>query len=363
MAQQQSRPIRAGILGATGTVGQRFIVLLSQNPCFEIHTLGASERSSGKKYSEASNWKISDALPLDIAQLEVKSCHPEHFGGCDVIFSGLDASVAGDIEKSFFESGFPVFSNAKNYRMVPNVPLIVPTVNTEHMAVVAEQQKSLTKTKGFIVTNSNCSVSGVAVVLKAIQSRFGKIDSVLLTTMQAISGAGYPGVASLDIMDNVVPYISGEEEKIEIELLKILGSTNQENTGFDTQPDLKVSASCNRVPVIDGHTASVSIKFAQNPPSLEEIKSCLREYECEAQKLGCHSAPKVAIHVTELPDRPQPRLDRMNDNGMAATVGRIRVCPVFDVKFTVLVHNTVLGAAGASILNAEAAFKKGLFQL
>ncbi|KAJ2453862.1 aspartate-semialdehyde dehydrogenase [Coemansia sp. RSA 2336] len=353
------RVLKAGVLGATGTVGQRFIVLLAQNPMFSIHALGASERSAGKAYVLATKWKMSEQIPEAVRNTIVHPCAPEHFGGCDVIFSGLDASVAGDIEKAFFEADFAVFSNAKNYRMQPDVPLCVPVVNTDHYAVVAGQRQARGLKRGLIVTNSNCSTSGLVVPLKALQDRFGALRRVMVTTMQAVSGAGYPGVASLDILDNVVPLISGEEPKMEAEVLKILGGVSADGAACAPLSDLRVSATCNRVPVIDGHTECVSVEFAGNPPSIEEIKQCLREYTCEVQELDCFSAPKHVMYVAEGEDRPQPRLDRNAGNGMSVTVGRIRECPVFHVKFTLLVHNTVLGAAGASILNAEYAAKKG----
>ncbi|PVV04663.1 hypothetical protein BB560_000834 [Smittium megazygosporum] len=356
-----AKPLKAGILGATGTVGQRFINLLSTNPTFEIAVLGASERSAGKKYNDATNWKLADRMPENVKALTVCVCDPAHFSSCDVVFSGLDANIAGEIEKSFIEAEFPVFSNAKNFRMYDRVPLVIPLVNPEHLAVVSEQQKEFNLKKGFIVTNSNCAVTGVAVALKALQLKFGDISHVLATTMQAISGAGYPGVPSLDIMDNVVPFIGGEEPKFEAELMKLLGTVNQTCTGFDSKSNMKVSASCNRVPVVDGHLASVSIKFASaNPPSVDQVVECLQNYKSESQILGCYSAPEIAIDVRMESDRPQPRLDRMNGNGMSVTVGRVRECSVFDIKFSVLAHNTIIGAAGASILNAEVAYKMGL---
>ncbi|KAJ2464316.1 aspartate-semialdehyde dehydrogenase [Coemansia sp. RSA 2337] len=360
MSSPSDRVLNAGVLGATGTVGQRFIVLLSQNPMFRIHSLGASERSSGKPYSSATKWKMSELMPAEARNVVVKACDPALFAGCDVIFSGLDASVAGDIEKAFFEANFAVFSNAKNYRMTPNVPLCVPVVNTDHYALIAGQRAEMGLTKGFIITNSNCSTSGLVVPLKALQDKFGPLKRVVVTTLQAISGAGYPGVASLDILDNIVPLISGEEPKIEEEVLKILGGINADASACAPLSDLRVSATCNRVPVVDGHTECANVEFAGPPPTIDEIKQCLREYTCEAQTLGCYSAPAQVIHVTEEEDRPQPRLDRNAGEGMSVTVGRIRPCPVFHVKFTLLVHNTVLGAAGASILNAEYAAKKGL---
>ncbi|KAJ2505131.1 aspartate-semialdehyde dehydrogenase [Coemansia sp. RSA 2049] len=353
------RVLNAGILGATGTVGQRFIVLLAQNPMFRIHSLGASERSSGRQYSQAAKWKMSELMPQEIRDVVVKPCDPTHFEGCDVIFSGLDASVAGDIEKAFMETDFAVFSNAKNYRMVSNVPLCVPVVNTDHYSLIAAQRAHYGMKRGFIVTNSNCSTSGLVVPLKALQDSFGPLKRVIVTTLQAISGAGYPGVASLDILDNIVPLISGEEPKMEAEVLKILGGLNDSATACAPLPDLKVSATCNRVPVVDGHTECVNVEFSGTPPSIDDVKKCLREFTCEAQAIGCYSAPKQVMVVTEEEDRPQPRLDRNAGEGMAVTVGRIRECPAFHVRFTLLVHNTVLGAAGASILNAEYAAKKG----
>ncbi|KAJ2544301.1 aspartate-semialdehyde dehydrogenase [Coemansia sp. RSA 1933] len=359
MALSPDRVLNAGVLGATGTVGQRFIVLLAQNPMFRIHSLGASERSAGRAYRQATKWKMGELMPEDVRDVEVKACDPAQFVGCDVIFSGLDASVAGDIEKAFMEGDFAVFSNAKNYRMEPNVPLCVPVVNTDHYALIAGQRAHYGLKKGFVVTNSNCSTSGLVVPLKALQDRFGPLSRVIVTTLQAISGAGYPGVASLDILDNIVPLISGEEPKMEAEVLKILGGIDGSATACVPLSDLRVSATCNRVPVVDGHTECVSVEFAGAPPSIEEIKQCLREYTCEAQDIGCYSAPKQVISVTDEEDRPQPRLDRNAGEGMSVTVGRIRECPVFHVRFTLLVHNTVLGAAGASILNAEYAAKKG----
>ncbi|KAJ2783351.1 aspartate-semialdehyde dehydrogenase [Coemansia interrupta] len=328
-----NRVLNAAVLGATGTVGQRFIVLLSQNPMFKIHSLGASERSAGKPYAQATRWKMSEQMPENVRNIVVKSCDPALYEGCDVVFSGLDASVAGDVEKAFLESEFAVFSNAKNYRMAEDVPLCVPVVNTDHYAVVAAQ--------------------------RAARDKFGPISRVIVTTLQAVSGAGYPGVASLDILDNIVPLISGEEPKMEAEVLKILGGVSSDASVCSPLQDLRVSATCNRVPVVDGHTECVSLEFAGEPPSIDAIKQCLREYTCEAQDLGCFSAPAQVINVSEEEDRPQPRLDRNAGAGMSVTVGRIRPCPVFHVRFTLLVHNTILGAAGASILNAEYAAKKG----
>jgi len=344
-----------------GTVGQRFILLLAEHPQFKIHALGASPRSAGKTYLQATKWKQSQPIPDVVKSLVIQQCKAEFFRDCDVVFSGLDADVADEIEMEFLKADLAVLSNAKNYRRDPLVPLIVPTVNTSHLDIIAHQRASHSLRKGFLVTNANCSTTGLVVPLKALQDAFGPLETVVVTTMQAISGAGYPGVPSLDILDNIVPYISGEEEKMEWETLKILGSLTEGGTMHQYLTTTKVSATCNRVPVIDGHTECVSLKFQRQPaPSLSEIKAALSAYTCEAQHLQCHSAPTQAIIVTEDEDRPQPRLDREAGRGQAVTVGRVRACNVFDVKLTLLVHNTVLGAAGSSILNAEVALARGL---
>lgn len=243
---------------------------------------------------------------------------------------------------AFLKANLRVFSNAKNYRQDPLVPLVVPTVNLPHMDVIAHQRKHYGLDKGFLVCNSNCAVIGIVIPFAALQARFGAIDQVSIVTMQAVSGAGYPGVSSMDIIDNVVPFISGEEDKLETEAQKILGKVNDDVTGFVNQ-HMRVSAACNRVPVIDGHTACVSLKFAQRPPpSVDEVKAALREYVSEAQTLGCPSAPKHAIVVMDEPDRPQPRLDRETDRGYAVSVGRVRKdeSGIFDIMFVALSHNS-----------------------
>lgn len=264
-------------------------------------------------------------------------------------------------ESSFREAELRVFSNAKNYRMDPVCPLVVPLVNPSHFDIIPHQRSTLSPPpkKGFIITNANCSTTGVVVPLKALQDAFGPLDKVLVATLQAVSGGGYPGVSSFDILDNVVPYISGEEEKIESEAAKILGNLSADGKSFEDE-GVKVSAHCNRVPVIDGHTECVSLSFQRRPPpSLEEVKNALRDYTCDAQKLQCHSAPPQAITVHEEPDRPQPRLDRDWQNGAGVNVGRVRKCPVFDYKFVVLSNNVQIGAATSSVMNAEIALKKG----
>lgn len=265
---------------------------------------------------------------------------------------------------AFLKANIPVFSNAKNYRRDPIVPLVVPTVNLNHLDLIPHQRKQYNLESGFLVCNSNCAVIGLVIPFKALIEEFGPISRASIVTLQAVSGAGYPGVSSMDIIDNVVPFISGEEDKLESESRKILGEINQTATAFSDAQDLKISGTCTRVPVLDGHTAVVSLTFAKRPaPTAEQAKEALRSYVSEAQKLQCPSAPKNAIVVMEEPDRPQPRLDRETDRGYAVSVGRVREdeSGVFDLKFVALSHNTVIGAAGSSILNAEAAVLKGYF--
>ncbi|KAK6458699.1 threonine and methionine pathway [Scheffersomyces xylosifermentans] len=352
---------KAGVLGATGSVGQRFILLLAEHPDFELSVLGASPRSAGKKYKDAAHWKQTDLLPESAKDIVVVECKAEAFADCDIVFSGLDANYAGPIEKEFVEAGLAVVSNAKNYRREPTVPLIVPIVNTDHLEVIEKKvaaAKAEGKPKpGFIICISNCSTAGLVAPLKPLVDAFGPIDALTATTLQAISGAGFsPGVPGMDVLDNIIPYISGEEDKLEWESKKILGKINKEGTEFAPLSDdeMKVSAQCNRVAVIDGHTECISFRFANRPaPSVEQVKKALAEYVCDAYKLGCHSAPKQTIHVLEQQDRPQPRLDRNRDNGYGVSVGRVREDAVLDFKMVVLSHNTIIGAAGAGVLIAE----------
>ena len=311
-----------GVLGCTGSVGQRFILLLSQHPYFVLHAVGASSRSAGKKYKDATRWKQSQLMPEGARDMIVKECKASEFADCDVVFSGLDAEVAGDIEAEFILNDLVVFSNAKNYRRDPVTPLMVPLVNTEHFSIIPHQRKVKGLNKGFLVTNANCSTTGLVVPLKALQDAFGPLEAVIVTTLQAISGGGYPGVPSMDILDNIVPFISGEEEKIEWETGKIMGSVNADATGFDHITQTKVSAQCTRVAVMDGHTECVSVKFAcEKKPTIEEVKKALREFTCESQSLGCPSAPRMAINVMEEEDRPQPRLDRETEGAHLASEG------------------------------------------
>ncbi len=346
--------IKVVILGATGTVGQRFIQLLNGHPFFTIAAVAASEKSAGKKYHEAVTWKLDTPIPESIRDLIVQECKP----GMDarVAFSGLDSSVAGEIEMSFARNGFAVVSNSKNYRMEPDVPLIYPEINADHTGLIDIQKKNRGFDSGFIVTNSNCAIMSFLPIIHVMDTHFG-VETMTVVTMQAISGAGYPGVASMDILGNIVPHIGGEEEnKIQKEPLKILGKMNNGKV-IDSQ--IRISASVNRVPVLDGHLASVSVKIKKKT-SVEEIKDRLRNFRSVPQELKLPHAPENPIIVHEEIDRPQPRLDINLDKGMAVSVGRIRPCEVLDYKFTCLVHNTIRGAAGAAILNAELLYAKNL---
>lgn len=330
-------------MGCTGSVGQRFILLLQNHPVLKLVAVGASSRSAGKKYRDAVRWKQSTPISAEFGDLVVRDCKASEFADCDIVFSGLDSDVAGDVEKEFQHANIAVFSNAKNYRRDPLVPLVVPTVNLNHLDLIPHQRKTLGLDKGFLVCNSNCAVIGLVAPFAALQARFGKIDTVSVVTMQAVSGAGYPGVSSMDIIDNVVPFISGEEDKLETEAQKILGSLNADATAFEDQKELRVSAACNRVPVLDGHTACVSLRFAQRPPpSAEEVKEAMRSYVSDAQKLGCPSAPEPPIKVFDEADRPQPRLDRDLCKGYTVSVGRVREdeSGIFDIKFVALSHNS-----------------------
>lgn len=353
---------KAGVLGATGSVGQRFILLLADHPEFQLHALGASSRSAGKEYKDAVSWKQTDLMPEIAKKIKVSECKPEGaFAECDIVFSGLDSDYAGEIEKAFADAGHAVVSNAKNYRREPTVPLIVPIVNPEHLSVVEKKVSDAKKEgklkEGFIICISNCSTAGLVAPLKPLVEKFGPIDALTATTLQAISGAGFsPGVPGIDILDNIIPYIGGEEDKMEWETKKILGGVSEDGNGFAllSDKDIKVSAQCNRVAVSDGHTECISFRFAKRPPpSVDEVKKALSDYVCDAYKLGCHSAPKQTIHVLEEQDRPQPRLDRNRDSGYGVSVGRVREDPVLDFKMVVLSHNTVIGAAGAGVLIGE----------
>jgi aspartate-semialdehyde dehydrogenase len=339
---QNKLPI--GILGATGMVGQRFIQLLEHHPWFEVAWLAASDRSSGKPYGEAAKWRLDTPLPERIGRMMVSPAEPA--GAPHVIFASIDAAFAREMEPKFAAAGHAVISNSSAFRMAPNVPLVLPEVNAEHLQLI-EEQPWRKESGGYIVTNSNCTVMGPVLALKPLADRFG-IEQIFATSMQAVSGAGYPGVPSMDIFDNVVPYIANEEEKMEEELLKLLGKLD----GHAVKPlAARMSASCNRVPVVDGHTVSVSVKLAR-PATREGILAAWSEFRPLAGQ-NLPSAPAQPVEFAPEPDRPQPRLDRNRGRGMTATVGRLRPCGVLDWKFTVLSHNTIRGAAGATILNAE----------
>src|SRR6201991_1134427 len=345
---------RVGILGATGMVGQRFIQLLSNHPWFEIAWLAASDRSAGKTYAEACKWRLDTPLPKKIAAMMVQPNVPE---GSSVelpkiIFAALDADIARELEPKFAAVGCAVISNSSAFRMTPDVPLVVPEVNADHLPLI-ETQAWRKESGGYIVTNPNCSAIGLGLALKPLEERFG-IESLFVSTMQAVSGAGYPGVASLDILGNVVPFIKNEEEKLQEEVGKLLGRLD--GRGIELL-DAKVSAHCNRVAVEDGHTECVSIKFRKKAKR-EEILAAWNEF---APLRGQHlpTAPEQVVEFDAAVDRPQPRLDRMRGHGMAAKVGRLRECPLLDCKFVVLSHNTIRGAAGAALLNAEVLARTG----
>lgn len=335
-------------------VGQRFIQLLHNHPWFEITWLAASDRSAGKAYGEACKWKLDTPLPAKIAAMTVQPNVPELCKGelPKIIFAALDADIARELEPKFAAAGCAVISNSSAFRMVSDVPLVVPEVNAGHLDLI-ETQAWRRESGGYIVTNPNCSAIGLVLALKPLEERFG-IESLFVSTMQAVSGAGYPGVPSLDILGNVVPFIKNEEEKMQEEVGKLLGRVRGDQIEM---LDAKVSAHCNRVPVEDGHTECVSVKFRKKV-TREEILAAWSEF---APLRGQHlpTAPEVPVEFDAAVDRPQPRLDRMRGNGMAATVGRLRECPLLDWKFVVLSHNTIRGAAGAALLNAEILARTG----
>ena len=343
--------IEVGILGATGMVGQEFVTFLEGHPWFDITWVGASDRSAGKRYSEATTWRLDGEMPAGVENMQVEECKPGH--APRLVFSAMDAAVATEIELAFAQAGHVVVSNSRNHRMEPDVPLLIPEVNPDHLKIIPLQQRKR-GWKGQIATNPNCSTIVLAMALAPLRP-FG-ITSVLATTMQALSGAGYPGVASLDINGNVVPFISGEEEKMQRETQKILGDF----TGDSLRPlAAKVSAQCNRVPVVDGHMVAASVALERKPGTAELIQA-LENFRGLPQERKLPSAPpRPLIYLTQN-DRPQPRRDVDRERGMAVFVGRMRECPVLDYKFVALGHNTVRGAAGAAVLNAELMYSEGL---
>jgi aspartate-semialdehyde dehydrogenase len=346
--------IPVGILGATGMVGQQFIALLANHPWFKVEWLGASQRSEGKAFKDAAAWRLPNPLPDDIAKKIVEQAAPGN--APKLVFSGLDSSVATEIEGAFAEAGHVIVSNARNYRMEATVPLLIPEVNADHLALLAAQSKER-GWKGKIVTNPNCATIVIAMALAPLR-QFG-INTTLVTTLQAISGAGYPGVASWDILGNVIPQIGGgEEDKVESESNKILGTLSRSNDRVELHP-MKVSATTTRVPVQNGHTASMSVGLGQRP-SPEDLIAAWSCFKGKPQDLGLPSAPPRPIVYLPEVNRPQPLLDANRDGGMTVTVGRLRRCPLFDYKFVALGHNTIRGAAGAAILNAELMHREGL---
>jgi len=345
------KKIKVAILGATGSVGQKFIELLTDHPWFIIHELAASDRSAGKKYSEAVNWVMQIPLRIDLAGKIVQKCEPTLES--KIVFSALDANVAGTIEEEFARAGYVVISNARNHRFDEDVPLIVPEVNGDHLEMVKYQNYG----NGAIVTNPNCSTIGLAMALKPLADNFG-VEAVNVVTMQAISGGGYPGVPSMDILDNVIPFIGGEEEKMEKEPRKILGLLRMNKIEY---AQMTISAQCNRVGVIDGHTECVQIKLKKRI-AIEEIIKVWNNFSGEPQKLNLPSAPARPIIYLEGEKYPQPKMHRNLGNGMSVSIGRLRECSLFDYKFVVLSHNTVRGAAGGTILIAELMKAKGYLE-
>src|SRR6266705_3078227 len=340
-----------GILGATGIVGQRFVQMLEHHPWFEITWLAASDRSEGRLYAEATRWRMKSPIPTRIAGMLVSAAQPED--APKIIFAALDTGIAAELEPRFAEAGCAVVSNSSALRMQADVPLVIPEVNGGHIKLL-ECQAWRRKSGGFVVTNPNCSAIGLVLALAPLEQRFG-LKTVMAVTMQAVSGAGYPGVASLDILGNVIPYIAKEEEKMEEETRKLLGQMNGTKVVSAT---FAMSAQCNRVAVEDGHTESVSIRLKRKAKP-EEMIAAWNSFRAEPQELQLPSAPKNPVVYFGAPDRPQPRFDIDLGAGMTTAVGRLRPCGVLDWKFTVLSHNTIRGAAGAAVLNAELLKAKG----
>jgi aspartate-semialdehyde dehydrogenase len=346
--------IPVGILGATGIVGQRFIQMLEDHPWFEVAWVAASDRSEGRPYGEAARWRLKTPIPTSIAGLRVSAASPE--GAPRVIFAALDSDIAAELEPRFAEVGCRVISNSSALRMAKDVPLVIPEVNPDHIKLL-ECQSSRRRSGGFVVTNPNCSAIGLVLALAPLHRRF-QIETVMAVTMQAVSGAGYPGVASLDILGNVIPYIAKEEEKMEEETRKLLGELNG---GGIVPACFRMSAQCNRVAVEDGHTESVSVKLKLTVQAAD-ICQAWSSFRSLPQEKSLPSAPPFPVCYLDANDRPQPRFDAELGRGMTATVGRLRPCGVLDWKFTVLSHNTIRGAAGAALLNAELLKVEGYFE-
>lgn len=345
------RPMEVGVLGATGMVGQHFVKFLREHPWFRLTWLGASDRSAGKKYREATAWRLDGDMPDGVRERVVEECKPGH--APKLVFSAMDAAVATEIEQEFARAGHWVVSNSRNHRMDADVPLLIPEVNADHLRVIPAQQQAR-GWSGAIVTNPNCSTIVLAMSLAPLKP-FG-IRRVVATTLQAISGAGYPGVASMDINANVIPHIGGEEEKMQQETQKILGDRAGERL---TPLAARVSAHCNRVPVLDGHTVAASVELERTPSPADAI-AAIRAWRGLPQERGLPSAPAEPVQYLEAADRPQPRRDAERDRGMAVFVGRLRECPVLGLKYVALGHNTIRGAAGAAVLNAELMVSEGM---
>jgi len=346
-----NKKIPIGILGATGVVGQRFIQMLEHHPWFEVAWLAASDRSEGKPYAEAARWRLKTTIPPAVAKMKVSPATPD--GAPKIIFAALDSAIAAELEPRFANAGCAVVSNSSALRMQEDVPLVIPEVNAGHIKLI-DIQAWRKKSGGYVVTNPNCSAIGLVLALAPLHQKFG-LDTVMAVTMQAVSGAGYPGVASLDILGNVIPFIKNEEEKMEEETKKLLGRVN----GSKVIPGgFAMSAQCNRVAVEDGHTESISIRLKKKATA-EEIIAAWNSYRAEPQELKLPSAPEKPVIYVTASDRPQPRFDVDTGAGMTTVVGRLRPCSVLDWKFTVLSHNTIRGAAGAAVLNAELLKAKG----
>jgi aspartate-semialdehyde dehydrogenase len=346
--------IKVGVLGATGAVGQKFVTLLEDHPWFELTELAASDRSAGKSYKEATVWRQYKPIPERLKAAKVKPCEPNL--DCRVVFSGLDSSVAGEVEESFARAGFIVVSNSKNHRMDADVPLLIPEINPEHLDLIKVQRRRRGWT-GAIVTNPNCSTIGLVMALAPIHRAFG-VKRAIVVTMQALSGAGYPGHSAIDMLGNVIPFIGGEDDKVETEPLKIMGTLDGEEIRF---AGCQISAHTNRVFVEDGHMECVSLEL-EKKATPADVATVLARFSSLPQELKLPFAPERPVIVTDERDRPQPRFDRDAGNGMSAVVGRIRECPVFDIRLVVLSHNTIRGAAGAAILNAELMNAQGLLE-
>ena len=348
-----AEPIPVGLLGATGMVGQQFVRQLDGHPWFRLAWLGASDRSAGRSYGEATHWVQDRRMPGEVAGMVVRACAP----GDDcpqLVFSAMHASVAGPIEEAFAQAGHVVLSNARNHRMDDDVPLIVPEVNPGHLALI-RRQRSERGWPGAIVTNPNCSTITLALALAPLRG-FG-IRRVIVSTLQAVSGAGYPGLAAVDVLGNAIPFIGGEEEKLATETLKVLGEVRADEDGVVPHGAV-VSAHCNRVATVDGHLLCASVELDARP-SPDEVRAALAEFRGRPQELGLPTAPDRPVAVLREPDRPQPRRDAMAGRGMTVSVGRVRECPILGIKFAALGHNTIRGAAGASVLNAELLLAEG----